>query len=1182
MSEHFLPMAASALPSMNATVPTIPKRMRVSSRLDGPRLRQCATVLLLSIALSPASGFVYQTESEFTSAGDFDGDGRADVVVVDKATGNFRIGYQLTAGQHTWAKARGSGIEAVGGFSAGKLLNAGRDALAFTAPDANRINVLEAATPGAPALPGSVFLPAVGPNLVVALDIGGAGNTALEDLFIGSVDNAGSFPDQLNLLRNNAGSFSSLAGDMLTAPLGGGNVVVLKSGTPKIVAALLRGGASDTFRAYNLSAGTVAQAVQLTGLATNSAYVYANFSASAFAQFLFYQPGELNGVVRLRSVTEPSPGTFGFAAEVPFTFGAPIQQIFTLPNGSTTRLLIVFGDGESAGIYNFDGVNPPVPVQQLDAPAGESFSGAVPFGNGSFMMLSSLAGSKTSSHFQSYNLSGANYVAAQGGNLPAVTALSASANLFQFEAEPFVSATPNLLRTLSAGDWTSQFNKAALPQLSVMVESFASPSNGLDNPAPMNLGSANPLTHFGLVNQYVAPLSLFSLTRPVGDEVADVKISPPAGLYKAGVKFSFTVAPAGTLVFYRLNSGNWIQFNGVPVPVFAETTVSFYAKGANNAKSAIHHATYKFSVGPGTLDSDSDGVPDFVEIAKGLDPKKGADSDGDGYSDLDELLHGTNPSDPSSVPSGPRLELKSGFDLIQAPRPLDGTVNALTTSRTNTAVRAYELSGGLLAYGVTANLNLPVVNPAAMLSNIVIDAKQRLLAVATEQHFDINTASADTKIGRELLGLFAVPNVAYKLDVPFNYQGGNITNAANAWIAAAQAAQATITRETVRGELDMFDTLAALLVEKKVSEELGARGLASASNLTLFPFRPTDNGRDSLGQATLLALETQGANGEPAYLLWNLYCAVTNAVAVPTPLNAGPRGVTSEIYRISSLSNNAAPGKYPSPVDTLRDFLSTGVLHSNYLAETTMTAGDLANAYAAAGQLLAAIRPRPTTNATLQVRADTFTGHCTLLDTVPPAATKALLFANGQPYRLLENFDLPAGSQVHVFGYTDVSSADCAGEALEVIALGLDSVPAISALDTDGDLLPDDWEMLMFGHLARGGSDDSDGDGINNLQEFFDHTDPKDGLSKSAIAFNLAPPQIDLSPLVGNQLKLTWSWPDAYANKVKFNLQMTDDLGQSFTPTFGAPQNLGGGQFQLVLPNPGAGVRFYRLLLSNR
>jgi len=65
-------------------------------------------------------------------------------------------------------------------------------------------------------------------------------------------------------------------------------------------------------------------------------------------------------------------------------------------------------------------------------------------------------------------------------------------------------------------------------------------------------------------------------------------------------------------------------------------------------------------------------------------------------------------------------------------------------------------------------------------------------------------------------------------------------------------------------------------------------------------------------------------------------------------------------------------------------------------------------------------------------------------------------------------------------------------------------------------------------------------------------------LSKSAFALNLTPPQIDLSAEAGHQLKLIGSWPAAYADKVKFDLQATDDLRKPFAFLLGAPQNLGG------------------------
>src|SRR5207247_1487615 len=44
--------------------------------------------------------------------------------------------------------------------------------------------------------------------------------------------------------------------------------------------------------------------------------------------------------------------------------------------------------------------------------------------------------------------------------------------------------------------------------------------------------------------------------------------------------------------------------------------------------------------------------------------------------------------------------------------------------------------------------------------------------------------------------------------------------------------------------------------------------------------------------------------------------------------------------------------------------------------------------------------------------------------------------------------------------------------------------------DSDDDGLPDDWERLYFGNLGQSGTDDPDGDGLNNLQELEHGTNP--------------------------------------------------------------------------------------------
>ncbi len=49
--------------------------------------------------------------------------------------------------------------------------------------------------------------------------------------------------------------------------------------------------------------------------------------------------------------------------------------------------------------------------------------------------------------------------------------------------------------------------------------------------------------------------------------------------------------------------------------------------------------------------------------------------------------------------------------------------------------------------------------------------------------------------------------------------------------------------------------------------------------------------------------------------------------------------------------------------------------------------------------------------------------------------------------------------------------------------------------DTDADNLPDSWEMQHFGSLSAGSSDDPDGDGAANVDEYLAGTDPRSRLS---------------------------------------------------------------------------------------
>ena len=59
------------------------------------------------------------------------------------------------------------------------------------------------------------------------------------------------------------------------------------------------------------------------------------------------------------------------------------------------------------------------------------------------------------------------------------------------------------------------------------------------------------------------------------------------------------------------------------------------------------------------------------------------------------------------------------------------------------------------------------------------------------------------------------------------------------------------------------------------------------------------------------------------------------------------------------------------------------------------------------------------------------------------------------------------------------------------------SAPAALMLDSDHDGLPDSWEIANFGNLTSQTSEgDPDSDGVSNLDEFLDGTNPESSASE--------------------------------------------------------------------------------------
>jgi formylglycine-generating enzyme required for sulfatase activity len=390
--------------------------------MKGHSFLVCAGFAMLSVSAQTvraqpnALGLIYETPSEFLGRGDFNGDGRVDIVLVDKASGKYRLGYQVSGGSISWVDCRISGLRGITGCSIGQLVATNRDALVLAAANANQVTLVEASDPSAPDRPLAVpFTSGLGPQTVVAIDIGGTGKSTRADLYVASVFNS----PEANLaswLRNDGSNFPELAQSVLPGPVRRANRLALKGGQPELLCCLMAGGQGDTFHVESAQSGKPIPVLTLAGLPAGSDYAVGNFRGSPLCEFLFYQPGQ-NGLT-VRPVEEAVGGAFQLEPGARFDVGQAVRRLVMLTMSDGPKLLVIYGEGEQAGVFTFDGAKAPVPVQTLIA-TNELFTTAASLSDG-FVMFSQPLGGKFSTRYQVYSASGAGFGRAAFGSLPSL------------------------------------------------------------------------------------------------------------------------------------------------------------------------------------------------------------------------------------------------------------------------------------------------------------------------------------------------------------------------------------------------------------------------------------------------------------------------------------------------------------------------------------------------------------------------------------------------------------------------------------------------------------------------------------------------------------------------------------------------------------------------------------------
>jgi len=415
--------------TMKVVSPVLNSQLEITPMPPVAMRRWRGGVLLASLALfavSTAGAFVYETEKEFYCAGDFNGDGKVDIGIVDKGTGRVRIGYRVSSEFFNWANWRAGGTKDVTGVTVGKLSDEKFDSLALAAAEANSVTLVNAANPNIPSDPVQIESAIRGPNTVVAVDVGGAGNTPLLDLYVGSIYN-NEPENRVTLFRTGGKAPVQINEQPAPGAEERGNRLALKTGGPEMVATLSGAAEGVSLRVEKLDSGKPEEVLSIGGLPAGVSYVVGNFRGGPAKDFVFYQSGESNLLVS--SVEETGDGKFKASPLKTLTLDRAVKQFAVLDGAKNSRLIGVFstneagvfGTNEVAELLEFDGVNAPKHVQTLYGVTNKCLGAVIAVPEAivlfSWDFSPVTTGSRTVSHYQVYLLKDGTYIPSAHGSL---------------------------------------------------------------------------------------------------------------------------------------------------------------------------------------------------------------------------------------------------------------------------------------------------------------------------------------------------------------------------------------------------------------------------------------------------------------------------------------------------------------------------------------------------------------------------------------------------------------------------------------------------------------------------------------------------------------------------------------------------------------------------------------------
>jgi formylglycine-generating enzyme required for sulfatase activity len=288
-----------------------------------------------------ASTFVHENRAEFVIDDDFNGDGLADVLLVDRVSGKFRIGWQKRGGVITWEGPFDSGVRYITGLSVGKVFDAKQDVLLVASADLNDITAMDLS---APEKIRKLELENLRPHILAAFTLSPTSKARHDTLFVNTIYNPEPDTVKSSLMQVRDGRLVTVRELPIYQPVRHAQRLAFRPGGREYIGAMLADTNTDSFIICDFS-GTNYSRLRIDDLPHRTDFLVSKWQTAAY--LVLYQPGSPE--IALRTVTEKHDG-LQIGAPVCFSFEAPVTQLYT----AGKYLLALHGSDTPPSLWAFD------------------------------------------------------------------------------------------------------------------------------------------------------------------------------------------------------------------------------------------------------------------------------------------------------------------------------------------------------------------------------------------------------------------------------------------------------------------------------------------------------------------------------------------------------------------------------------------------------------------------------------------------------------------------------------------------------------------------------------------------------------------------------------------------------------------------------------------------------------